>query len=129
MYVEVPSDLIESGKTINYRNIEKASEVAERLFDSRYGQGEFCKRAEGITIKMMPHWWECSGSPDGCAGEYLSFEGRIKVISGFALLHEFIHAQETYLAEYGTLWHEDWENNGQYLLAGEYEAVNEPWWN
>lgn len=129
VYIEVPVDLIEAGHNIRYSNMENSVKLAKGLFDGRYGEGEFCKRAEDLTVKMMPKSWDCIGSPTGCAGEYISTDARIKVIAGWALLHEFIHAQESYLFMPGTFWHEGWKDNGQYLLADQYENVTVPWWD
>lgn len=129
MYVEVPEDLIESGHVIHYQNMENSAKLARELFDRRYGDGEFCKRAETVTVRMMPKAWDCIGSPTGCQGEFIPLESLVKVISGTALLHEFIHVEETHLLMGGTITHKDWDRNGQYLLAEEYEAVTKPWWD
>jgi hypothetical protein len=127
--VEVPEDIIESGHTIHYNAIESSAQLARKLFDQHFGDGEFCKRAETVTVKMMPHTWDCIGSSAGCQGEWVGLESRVKVISGYSLLHEFIHVQETYELKPGTMWHEDWVKNGNYRLADEFENTHPNWWN
>lgn len=129
LQIEVPSDLMEAGYVINPGNMQNSATLAKGLFDGRYGEGEFCKRAETVTIKMMEHWWECWGSPTGCQGEFLPLERRVKVITGSALLHEFIHVEETFLHIDGTIKHQGWDTDGQYFLAEEYERATKPWWN
>ena len=129
MNVEVPEDLIEAGHQINYGNLENSAKLAQELLDRRYGDGEFCKRAETITVRMMPKAWDCLGSPTGCQGEFIPMIGLVKVITGSALLHEFIHVEETHLGISGTITHKDWDRNGQYLLAEEYERQTKPWWD
>lgn len=128
-YVEVPTGLIESGHMIRVDHMQDSIKLARELLDRRYGEGEFCKRAETVTIRMMPGVFECPGSPVvGCAGEYNPILALVRVITGQALLHEFIHVEETHLGITGTVTHKDWERNGQYLLAEEYERVTQPWW-
>lgn len=128
LFIKNPSDLIEGGMAFNPSKIERSSLVAQRLIDSRYGPGTFCARASENLIFIRQGPWDCALSPTGCIGEYKSLEGRIDVMpSGLALVHEIIHAQETRQWMIGTVWHEDWDKNGQYDLAGRFEQERNSW--
>lgn len=131
--IEVPTHNV----LLNKRAIEPDVALAKKLFDRRYGEGTFCKRASYITVTLEPKLWECgspsihidgSYGPNFCDGEWLGLENRIKLIdTGKTLLHEFVHAQETFEWRPGTSWHEGWYENGQYTLIFEYQRTYIPW--
>jgi hypothetical protein len=127
--IEVPMAELERGAVYNLDNMTQGVAFAKALFDGKYGDGQFCARADGIIVELRRGSWKCS-SPLGCDGEWILEMGRVRTRdSGIALLHEFFHVQDSYEWRPGTSWHENWDRNANYLLSGIYEEFisRHPW--
>lgn len=126
--IDVPMDLLERGAMYDYGNIEYSVGIAKALFDGKYGPGEFCARAETVHVELRPRWWNCVSSPTGCQGEWIAIESKVSIVDlGDAFLHEMFHVQDTYEWRLGTLWHQDWDTNGNDLLVNEYHRLYRVW--
>lgn len=113
--------------TLDVLRVEENVAEAKRIFDTRFGQGEFCKTLNFslVTVRRDKSWQCLTDSKTKCLG-FTSPEQQIELnYTGSSLVHEVIHVYEM---KKGLLWethfHEFWELKGYEAISDEYSLFS-----